>query len=220
MEHAEYIRRSQVFFFPMSYYIYYEMSMDNEFERADSLISTGMYEEAIVLLNRILAEEPDNPEALWRIGVAFTEQNEPVRALKALKYFFRFEEEHPQALEACGCAYFKMGNYDEAKKYLEHAERIMPDSSSIKRNLGVVYHQMNEDDSSYEKFQSSYDLNPEDYRTEYALAMAHIQFQRYHDAEELLERMLSQQLPTDFRKLADESYQWVKKQIKRSIESE
>lgn len=195
------------------------MSMDNDFERVDSLIETGMYEEAVELLNRILADEPDNQEALWRIGVAFTENNQALEAKKALDFFFKFEEEHPQALEACGCANFKIGHYQEACEYLEKAEKLMPDSSSIKRNLGVVYNQLGKKDESYIKFQTSYKLNPEDYRTGYALAMAHIHFKYYEAARDVLEQMLSQQLPTDFREMADESYKWIRQKLGHHIDS-
>ncbi|MFW5715252.1 MAG: tetratricopeptide repeat protein [bacterium] len=194
------------------------MSMNYDFDRIDSLIETGMYSEALDLLTGILEEEPDNQEALWRIGVVFTERNEPFKARKALQYFFRFQEEHPQALEAYGCALFKMGQNQQACEYLEKAEKIMPGSSSIKRNLGVVYNQLGKRDTSYSKFKKSYDMNPEDYRTGYALAMAHIHFNHYAAAREVLERMLSQQLPTDFRELADESYKWIKKRLGHHID--
>lgn len=181
--------------------------------RADSLIATGMYNEAIELLNRILQYDLDSPEAIWRIGVAFTENKDPRRAVKALEYFFRFDPYHPQALEAYGCAQFKLGNYRRAQDYLELAEKSLPESSSIKRNLGVVYNQIGRKEESLEKFKASYELNPEDYRTEYALAMAYIYFHRYYEAGMLLERMLSQQLPTDFHSLADESYRWVQHRL-------
>lgn len=192
--------------------------MNNDFDRIDSLIETGMYSEALELLNAHLEDEPDNPEALWRIGVVFTERNEPIKAQKALTYFFRFQEEHPQALEAYGCALFKMGHNQQASDYLEKAEQIMPESSSIKRNLGVVYNQLGKREESYSKFRISYDLNPEDYRTGYALAMAHIHFNHYAAARDVLERMLSQQLPTDFRELADESYKWIKQKLGHHID--
>lgn len=189
------------------------MSTNNEFDRADSLIETGMYDEAVELLHRILIEEPDNTEALWRIGVAFTEKNEPFRARKALEYFFRFQDEHPEAMEAYGCSCFKMGEYSLAAEYLEKAEQFMPESASIKRNLGVVYNQLGRKEDGYNRFLAAYELNPEDYRTEYALAMAHIHFRKYQAAEEVLHLMLSRQIPTDFRDLADESYRWIKHKL-------
>jgi len=192
------------------------MSKDYTFTHTDELIQAGRYSEAIEELNRVLVEEPDNTEALWRIGVSFTENNEPVKAMKALDYFFTFEQDHPEALEAKGCALFKTGNYSRAKKYLERAELLQPDGASIKRNLGVVYNQLGLKKEGYERFKASYALNPFDYRTEYALAMTHIHFSDLSAAEKILLEMLSQDLPEDFRSMVDESYRWVKQKLGRN----
>ena len=201
--------------------------METELERADDLLQNGMYEEAAELLNRILEEEPDRQRALWRIGVAFTELGEPSKALKALTYYFDLcdadeeevpEDENGQAYEAYGCATFKAGNYEKACEVLESAEHMLPESASIKRNLGVAYNQLGRRRESYEKFMASHLLNPYDYRTEYALATAHIYFGEYEQAKQVLEKMLELQLPTDFKKLAEESYEWVLKKTGKKPE--
>ncbi|MDY7030186.1 MAG: tetratricopeptide repeat protein [Spirochaetota bacterium] len=196
------------------------MSLDYNFTHIDNFIGIGRYDEAITELNRILAVEPGDTEALWRIGVCFTEKNDPVKAMKALDYFFKFVQDHPQALEARGCAFFKLGDYQQAREYLEQAEELQPDSSSIKRNLGVVYNQIGMKKEGYERFKASYALNPADYRTEYALAMAHINFDEFDEAQKILLQMLSQQIPDDFRELVDESYQWVKRKLARQNSGE
>ena len=199
--------------------------METELERADDLLESGMYKEAVELLNRLLEEEPDEPGALWRIGAAFTETNEPSKAMKALHYYFALcedegppEDEQGQAYEAYGCATFKLGDYESARDVLEKAEGLLPDSASVKRNIGVVYNQLGLKRESYEKFLASHLLNPYDYRTEYALATAHIHFEEYEQAREVLENMLELQLPTDFKKLAEESYEWVLKRTGRLAE--
>jgi len=186
------------------------MSINYEFTHIDELISFGDYDQAITELTWRLSENPDETESLWRIGVAFTEKNEPFKAMKALDYFFTFVEEHPQAIEAKGCAFFKLGDREKARELLEKAEELQPDSSSVKRNLGVVYNMIGMRKKAHERFKQSYELNPADYRTEYALAMSYIHYAEYYQAEEILSRMLSQQIPADFRELADESYHWVK----------
>ncbi|MFO7849751.1 MAG: tetratricopeptide repeat protein [Spirochaetia bacterium] len=190
--------------------------MQTELERADDLLESGMYKEAAELLNRILQEEPDELEALWRIGVAYTELNEPSRALKALRYYFTKCEEHlppsfkkGEAFEAYGCATFKIGHYENAREVLEKAEEMLPESASVKRNLGVVYNQLGMKTKSYEKFLAGHILNPYDYRTEYALATAHIYFGEYEQARTVLEKMLELQLPTEFKNLAEKSYRWL-----------
>ncbi len=176
--------------------------LTEQINKVDELLVNGDYSEAVELLEKILCDEPDNKEAVWRIGIAFTELNEQKKALKALDYFFKFDKNHPEAIEAYGCSHFKLGNYGLAKKYLEKAADLNPKSSSIARNLGVTYNQLGEFEKSYETMSKSYDLNPWDYRTIYALASAHIFYKRYTEAEELLKEMLKMDIPGDFKRLA------------------
>jgi len=178
--------------------------LTDQINKVDELLGSSEYEEAVVLLEEILCNEPDNKEAVWRIGIAFTELNEQEKALKALDYFFEFDKNHPEAIEAYGCSHFKLGNYGLAKKYLEKAAEINPDSSSIARNLGVTYNQLGEFKKSFEIMSKSYDLNPWDYRTIYALASAHIFYKHYTEAEKLLKEMLQMDIPGDFKLLAQE----------------
>ena len=172
------------------------------FDKIDELLAEGEYSEAVVLLEEVLCEEPENSEAIWRIGIAFTELNELNRAIKALDFFFKFDIKHPEAIEAYGCSHFKLGNYGLAKKYLEKAAVLAPESSSIARNLGVTYNQLGDFEKSYQIMAKSYKLNPWDYRTIYALASAHIFYKHYEKAEELLKEMLQMDIPGDFKLLA------------------
>lgn len=185
-----------------------------EIKQADDSIEREDYRHAADILNSVLQEEPDHPDALWRIGLCWVELNEPEKAIKALLYSFSFDRKNSKAFEACGCAYFKQGNMETAKIYLEKAELMDPKSSSIERNLGVVYNQMGAFDKSYAAIQRSYKLNPLDYRTMYALASAHIYFGKYSKAEELVKQMLSMEIPDDFKILAEEIHRIIKIKLK------
>lgn len=176
--------------------------LTEQINKVDELLHDGDYIRAVSILEEILIEEPDYMEALWRIGIAFTEMNEQKKALKALDYFFEFDSNHSEALEAYGCSHFKLGNYGLARTYLEKASKLAPDSSSIARNLGVTYNQLGEFKKSYKIMEKSYNLNPWDYRTIYALASAHIFFKHYKEAEILLKEMLALDIPGDFKRLA------------------
>jgi len=178
--------------------------LNEDFSKIDELLADGDYNKAADSLEDILYEEPDNTEALWRIGVAFTEMDNQIKALKALDYFFTFNMNHPEATEAYGCSHFKLGNYGLAKTYLEKASDLDPQSSSIARNLGVTYNQLGEFKKSYKIMMKSYKLNPWDYRTIYALASAHIFYKHYTEAEQLLKEMLQMDIPGDFKRLAVE----------------
>ncbi len=189
--------------------------LTEQINKVDELLVNGDYEEAVSLLEEILCEEPDNKEAVWRIGIAFTELNEQKKALKALDYFFKFDKNHPEANEAYGCSHFKLGNFGLARKYLEKAAELNPESSSIARNLGVTYNQLGEFEKSYKIITKSYELNPWDYRTIYALASGHIFFKHYAEAEKLLKEMLQMDIPGDFKRLALEGRKKIESKLNK-----
>ncbi|MCK5199963.1 MAG: tetratricopeptide repeat protein [Spirochaetales bacterium] len=189
--------------------------LTEQLNKVDILLADGDYLKAVNILEEILCEEPDHKEAIWRIGIAFTEMNEQKKALKALDYFFEFDSNHSEALEAYGCSHFKLGNYGLARTYLERASELAPMSSSIARNLGVTYNQLGEFEKSYEIMEKSYNLNPWDYRTIYALASAHIFFKHYKEAESLLEEMLEMDIPGDFKLLALEGRKKIETKLKK-----
>ena len=188
-----------------------------QINKVDKFLRDGYYTEAVAVLEEILTHEPDYTEALWRIGIAFTEMNEQEKAIKALDYFFEFDSNHSEALEAYGCSHFKLGNYGLARNYLERASELAPMSSSIARNLGVTYNQLGEFEKSYKIMEKSYNLNPWDYRTIYALASAHIFFRHYKEAEILLKEMLELDIPGDFKRLAMEGRKKIEPKLNNNI---
>ena len=171
-------------------------------KQIDNLIAEEEYGRAVPLLNAILIEDPDYLEALWRLGLCWVELEKPDKAIKALTYYFSFVKDNPRALEAFGCACFKTGELKEAQNYLEKAKLLNPASSSVERNLGVVYNQLGSFEKSYKAMKRSFKLNPLDYRTMYALASAHFYFRNYPKAVELVETMLSMEIPDEFKSMA------------------
>ena len=186
-----------------------------QINKVDELLRDGDYVESVKILEEILTREPDYTEALWRIGIAFTEMDEQKKALKALEYFFEFDNNHSEALEAYGCSHFKLGNYGLARTYLEKALKLDPESSSIARNLGVTYNQLGKFEKSYKIMAKSYNLNPWDYRTIYALASAHIFFLHYKEAEDLFKEMLELDIPEDFKRLAMEGRKKIESKLNK-----
>ena len=55
-------------------------------EIAESLITNGQFDDAKIILNQFLEDEPDNNEAICLMGIALTEIGENDRAIKALKF--------------------------------------------------------------------------------------------------------------------------------------
>jgi len=181
-----------------------EAVMGTDFESIDRLIAQGQFHEAIDRLTSVLVEEPDNARALCLIGVAFTEAGENDKALAALNYGLKLDSQSVEGFEAAGCAHLRKKEYRDAETYLEKARALDPRNASVLRNLSVVYSQTHQHEKSLECLRTSYELNPDDYLTLYALSFACLNFDRVEEARGYLRKLLSTNVPEDIRALAEE----------------
>jgi Flp pilus assembly protein TadD len=172
----------------------------NAIDIAENLILTGYLREAKKILSTILLDEPDNDRAVCYMGIIYTETGENDKAIKTLDYYIRKEKDNPEAWEALGCAWFKKGDLIRAEEYLLRAERLSPESPSVLRNIGVLYGIQNKSDESHSYIMRSYDLNPYDYRTLYALTYSQLNQKQYNDAKSVIEEALYLDFPEDIRK--------------------
>ena len=171
----------------------------NAIDIAENLILTGYLREAKKILSTILLDEPDNDRAVCYMGIILTETGENEKAIKTLDYYTRKHKDNPEAWEALGCAWFKKGDLCRAEEYLYRAEELSPESPSILRNIGVLYGIQNKAEESHSYIMRSYDLNPYDYRTLYALTYSHLNQKRYDEAQTVIEEALYLDFPDDIR---------------------
>ena len=146
----------------------------NAIDIAENLILTGYLREARKILSTILLEEPDNDRAICYMGIVLTETGENDKAIKTLDYYMTKNRSNSEAWEALGCAWFKKGDLVRAEEYLLRAESLAPESPSVLRNIGVLFGIQNKPDESHNYIMRSYELNPYDYRTLYALTYSHL----------------------------------------------
>ena len=172
----------------------------NAIDIAENLILTGYLREAKKILSTILLDEPDNDRAVCYMGIVLTETGENEKAIKTLDYYIRKHKDNAEAWEALGCAWFKKGDLMKAEEYLLRAEDLASESPSILRNIGVLYGIQNKPEKSHSYIMRSYDLNPYDYRTLYALAYSYLNAKQYNDAKSVIEEALYLDFPEDIRK--------------------
>ncbi|WP_069885701.1 TPR domain-containing protein [Streptomyces luteocolor] len=103
------------------------MSLDQAAERAEGLVSLGRNDEAVELLGRRLAEEPDDVAAWEQLARCHLRADRPHQALEATERALRLTPEnvnvllvHAQALRLSG------RGFDEAEAALRTAIRLSP----------------------------------------------------------------------------------------------
>lgn len=93
---------------------------------------TDRYQEALELINRARAAEPDNAAITDSYGWVLYRLGRHEEALVALRQAFALQKDAEIAAHL-GEVLWTLGRRDEARKYLDEAERIDPDNRALKR---------------------------------------------------------------------------------------
>ncbi|WP_222565674.1 tetratricopeptide repeat protein [Novilysobacter antarcticus] len=93
---------------------------------------TDRYQEALELINRARAAEPDNAAITDSYGWVLYRLGRNDEALVALRQAFALQKDAEIAAHLAEVLW-ELGRHDEARKYLEEAERIDPDNRALKR---------------------------------------------------------------------------------------
>lgn len=95
---------------------------------------TDRYQEALELINRARAAEPDNAAITDSYGWVLYRLGRHEEALVALRQAFALQKDAEIAAHLAEVLW-ELGRRDEARKYLDEAERIDPDNRALKRVL-------------------------------------------------------------------------------------
>lgn len=183
------------------------MEFQHVIQESETLIRTGEYAEAIRALTEILAEEPDNLQALLTIGIAYTESGRNQEALRALRFYLERDTQNDLAWEALGCTYLRLDRRSEAEEALEIARTLNPRNAAVLRNLSILMGRIGRSREAYDLLQQSYELDSDDYLTMYAMACAYRQTGKPDKAEPLFEALRRlEHLPADLREDAAIQY--------------
>lgn len=101
--------------------------------------SLGRVDDSLELLDKALALEPDNPNALNSLGYTLAEEDIDVRkALEVCKRAVNIAPDKAAYLDSLGWAYFKSGEIDEARRLLGKAFKLSGGDSTIADHLRAV----------------------------------------------------------------------------------
>ncbi len=98
---------------------------------------TDRYQEALELINRARAAEPDNAAITDSYGWVLYRLGRNEEALGALRQAFALQKDAEIAAHLAEVLW-AMGRRDEARKYVDEATRIDPDNRALKRVLDMV----------------------------------------------------------------------------------
>lgn len=109
----------------------------------------------------ILAEDPEDAEALNALGYSLADRTE--RFAEALSYIERalaLKPDDPAILDSMGWVQFRLGNPEQALDYLRKALAAMPDGE-IAAHLGEVLWTLGRHDEARRTWKAALDQDPE-----------------------------------------------------------
>lgn len=114
------------------------VEMQNDFDAALALLKESNYEQAISLLEKVVAQEKRLPAPYVNLGIAYGRTNMQDKAEAALMKAIELEAGHPIANNELGLLLRKKGKFSEAKSAYESAISAHPNYLPGIRNLGIL----------------------------------------------------------------------------------
>ncbi len=176
-------------------------SMD-KLKEAVKLANSGKSEEAKHLFEEILLIDPKNTDALYNLGMCFTDLGQPDKAVVVLKKSIEYNPKQSNSYVALGYAYAKMGDSESAKKYFLDALKLDADNSYAMRNLGGIFGKNGDVEKSLYYLEKAYSLNPSDTSTTYGLGYCYQQVKDFQKADQYYHKLLEMDVPSNLKELA------------------
>ncbi len=115
-----------------------EMSLSDAMAQALRIHREGHLDEARSIYQQILAELPENPDALHYLGLACYQSGEVEPALKHIREALRVAPDYIEACNNLGIISQGLGQYEEAETCYRKAIELRPKHANSYCNLGVV----------------------------------------------------------------------------------
>lgn len=106
---------------------------------AQILMAQQQYEEALVLMEELLAINPNIPEAFGQLGQILHMLDRKVEAVAAYEHAFALStNSSPMAAQSLAYAYLDLKNWERAAHYLDIAVELNPDNVELRGNRAFL----------------------------------------------------------------------------------
>ncbi len=118
--------------------------------------------DALAVLDEILAEQPDNIDALYDSGLLAEQTGKPAELEKRLRRLLTLEPDHAHALNALAYSYVERNvRLADAEKMLERAIQLEPEDPAILDSLGWLYFRQGKPAKAEELLRKAFALFPD-----------------------------------------------------------
>ena len=161
-----------------------------KFDEANEHLKRKELEQAKTVLEELLQTEPEHGDALYNLGMIYTELGDPARAVKTLLRCVESGQDSANVYVALGYAYSKLGNQNKAKELFLAALELEPNNPYALRNLGALYGKETSYESAIQYLERSFAINPSDVNTTYGLGMCYFNIGDLTNADRYLRKTI------------------------------
>lgn len=130
--------------------------------RAEQIMASSP-DEALALLEKAVAADPDNDTAHFELGRYHSRREAYPRAIAAYRTALRINPGRTEAYFNLGFLYATTGSYDTAEEMFRHVVRMQPDYlDKALFNLAMVQHRRGKTDQSIANLEQALTLRPND----------------------------------------------------------
>lgn len=141
-------------------------------DRIAALLTQGNYTDGILLLEFFLSEDPNDPDILYNLGMAYSDQNQFVRAIQILSHLMEVDPGHINGRVALGVAYIRNNDNEAGIKELLTAVEQAPENPWAQRNLGSGLMRLERFSEAVGHLRIAKELAPEDQLAWYTYGQA------------------------------------------------
>jgi tetratricopeptide (TPR) repeat protein len=161
-----------------------------KFDKANEHLKRKELQQAKAILEELVQEEPAHGDALYNLGMIYTELGDPANAVKTLTKCVELGQDSANVYVALGYAYSRLGNQNKAKELFLAALELEPNNPYALRNLGALYGKETSYESAIQCLERSFAANPYDANTTYGLGMCYFNIGDLGNADRYLRKTI------------------------------
>lgn len=133
--------------------------VENDLEKCIQLIDDGNYQDAIICLDKEIAKNPQNKEALYLKGMAYFDMDDPTSAIEFYDKALLIDPDYIDVLNDKGVALINLEKFNSAKKCFKKTIELDSNYAFGWNNLGVVLFSLDDVSEAIKHFDKAIELD-------------------------------------------------------------
>lgn len=149
----------------------FDPQQDGPLDAILPMLNAGRIAEAVPLLDALVKSDPENVDALYNLGISYSELGQFDEAIIRLKRAVKLKSDHSRAWTGIGVAYQRMGKPEQALEAVTKAVAIDPSDGYGQRNLGGMLASAGRLDEALPHMRAARKVLPDDPQAAFGVAM-------------------------------------------------